>query len=324
MRIRHRLLLGFLAIVVIFMIFGGYVFVVWQSMNADTEELDRIYETSVEQSQQELDLTLHLALILEESRAELLDHTTGDPDAASRIEATFDEFDGVRGELISIIEADDNADTEVVSALTTIEERHEVLRAVVGQITSETVDGDAARSDSVSIEVADDLQALESEILTIEEQIERRAEASRVSFDDVIHEIEDRVRNLQSVMIAVLGIAIVVAFTIGYRTAQSISRPIETLSTAAIGIERGDYDLDDLDSVTARSDEIGRFAKIFQSMAAQIRAREASLRAKISALRIEVDRTKSSEQVSEIAETDFFKDLQSKAREMRAAAKPEI
>jgi GAF domain-containing protein len=45
--------------------------------------------------------------------------------------------------------------------------------------------------------------------------------------------------------------------------------------------------------------------------------REQALRQEIQQLRIEIDAVKREQQVEEIIETDFFRDLQAKAREMR-------
>jgi hypothetical protein len=46
--------------------------------------------------------------------------------------------------------------------------------------------------------------------------------------------------------------------------------------------------------------------------------RESSLRQEIQQLRIEIDEAKRKQQVSEIVDTDFFQDLQSKALSIRS------
>jgi hypothetical protein len=50
--------------------------------------------------------------------------------------------------------------------------------------------------------------------------------------------------------------------------------------------------------------------------------REQSLRQEIQQLRIEIDEAKRQQQVSEIVDTDFFSELQAKAREMRRRNRP--
>jgi hypothetical protein len=56
-------------------------------------------------------------------------------------------------------------------------------------------------------------------------------------------------------------------------------------------------------------------------MADKVYQREQTLRRQVEALKIEIDETKRQKQVSEIAETDFFRELQAKARKMRSRQK---
>ena len=59
-------------------------------------------------------------------------------------------------------------------------------------------------------------------------------------------------------------------------------------------------------------------ARVFHRMAREVYSREQELKKQVQQLRIEVDEAKQSKQVSEIVDSDFFQDLQAKAREMRA------
>jgi hypothetical protein len=68
-------------------------------------------------------------------------------------------------------------------------------------------------------------------------------------------------------------------------------------------------------------DEIVTLADVFAIMAGKVYQREQTLRKQVEALKIEIDEAKRTRQVSEIAETDFFRDLQAKARGMRKRAK---
>jgi GAF domain-containing protein len=52
--------------------------------------------------------------------------------------------------------------------------------------------------------------------------------------------------------------------------------------------------------------------------------REQSLRQEIRQLRIEIDEVKRQQQVSEIVESDFFQDLQARARAMRGRKSPPL
>jgi putative methionine-R-sulfoxide reductase with GAF domain len=63
-------------------------------------------------------------------------------------------------------------------------------------------------------------------------------------------------------------------------------------------------------------------ASVAISNATQVRQRESALKQQIHELQIEIDETKKSKAVSEIVESDFFRDLQRKAETMRARTKP--
>jgi len=52
-------------------------------------------------------------------------------------------------------------------------------------------------------------------------------------------------------------------------------------------------------------------------MTEKVYQRELKLRLQVEKLKIEIDENKRSKQVEEIVETDFFRDLQSKADQMR-------
>jgi hypothetical protein len=52
-------------------------------------------------------------------------------------------------------------------------------------------------------------------------------------------------------------------------------------------------------------------------MAREVQAREASLRAQVRELRIEIDHARQARQVAEITESDFFRDLSGRAADLR-------
>lgn len=64
-------------------------------------------------------------------------------------------------------------------------------------------------------------------------------------------------------------------------------------------------------------DEISQLAHDFAIMVGKVYMREQALRRQVQELKIEIDESKRSHQVSEIVETDFFKDLQARANNMR-------
>ncbi|HTJ01145.1 MAG TPA: hypothetical protein VL492_00015 [Methylovirgula sp.] len=115
-------------------------------------------------------------------------------------------------------------------------------------------------------------------------------------------------------------------------------------------IARGDYDgLDSLFALTGATDvpsDIRDLAESFGSMVVQIEAREfhlsemlselkesnrklaeaerklaaenVTLRSEVTRLKIEIDQARKDDEVAEIADTEYFQDLQSRARSMRA------
>lgn len=97
-----------------------------------------------------------------------------------------------------------------------------------------------------------------------------------------------------------------------------LTRPIVRLTAAAERVGEGHYD-QDFAALRQRRfrDEIGLLADVFQGMTEKIGMRERTLRREVQALRIEIDERKRRREVAEIVETDFFRDLQARAHEMR-------
>ena len=58
-------------------------------------------------------------------------------------------------------------------------------------------------------------------------------------------------------------------------------------------------------------------ARRFASMAEQVRAREERLQHEVRELRIEIDQVRQARRVAEITDTDFFRDLRSRAGDLR-------
>lgn len=101
--------------------------------------------------------------------------------------------------------------------------------------------------------------------------------------------------------------------------AQSMSRPLLRLTEAARQMQAGHLSRSQASTLEATEgeDEIGRLSKMFGKMAVEVIDREAALRAEVAQLRIEIDEAKKAHQVEEIVGSDYFKDLQEKARRMR-------
>ena len=94
---------------------------------------------------------------------------------------------------------------------------------------------------------------------------------------------------------------------------QNVAR----ISAAAAAVEAENYAPESLAEVATRTDELGRLARVFQRMAQEVYAREQRLKQQVQQLRIEIDQVKKAKQVAEITETDYFQELQLKARGLR-------
>ena len=91
------------------------------------------------------------------------------------------------------------------------------------------------------------------------------------------------------------------------------------LTGAAAAVEAGTFEPGSLGEVAARTDALGHLARVFQSMAREVYAREQRLKQQLQELRIEVDEAKKARQVAEITETDYFRELRQRARKLRQA-----
>ena len=94
-------------------------------------------------------------------------------------------------------------------------------------------------------------------------------------------------------------------------------RQVACLTDAAAAVEVGTFDLGGLAEVAQRPDELGQLARVFESMARQVYAREQRLKQQLHELRIEIDEAKKARQVAEITETDYFRELSQKAQRLR-------
>jgi WD40 repeat protein len=121
-----------------------------------------------------------------------------------------------------------------------------------------------------------------------------------------------------ALVVSLTGLAAAGLLTVGVvLLARQIARPILTVTNAAASVEAETFELNPLEDVSQRPDEVGLLARVFHHMAREVYIREQRLKQQVKKLRIEIDEMKKAEQVSEIVDTDFFKDLQTKAKAMR-------
>jgi nitrate/nitrite-specific signal transduction histidine kinase len=99
--------------------------------------------------------------------------------------------------------------------------------------------------------------------------------------------------------------------------ARSLSRPLRRLIAAAEGLEQDRYTSEILNGELDRRDDLGRLATVFDRMAHQVQGRETRLRDQVRVLQIQIDEAKRASQVAEITETEYFRALRARARELR-------
>jgi HAMP domain-containing protein len=144
------------------------------------------------------------------------------------------------------------------------------------------------------------------------ERFHKDTEVLSKRFENAISSVNDTVNILT---VITLALALLLAVVL----ASNVAFPILRLTDSAHEIEGGRWEQANIDGIsgTKGTDEVSRLARVFASMAQEIRAREAQLRAQVQELKIVIDEVKRQKQVSEIVDTDFFQDLTSKAKLLR-------
>lgn len=109
----------------------------------------------------------------------------------------------------------------------------------------------------------------------------------------------------------------------GYRSKSFLTVPLENKEGRVIGVLQLINAKDEAtgEIIQFKDDEILEALILLATAALDGYIREAALRHEIAKLRIEIDQSRRSRQVEEITDTQFFKDLITKAQEMRAQNK---
>jgi DNA-binding response OmpR family regulator len=94
-------------------------------------------------------------------------------------------------------------------------------------------------------------------------------------------------------------------------------KDVAHVTDAAASVEGGQFADEILAGVAKRPDELGQLARVFQRMAREVAAREQQLKQQIHVLQIEIDQAKKVREVSEITDTEYFQELQEKAKSLR-------
>jgi len=95
-------------------------------------------------------------------------------------------------------------------------------------------------------------------------------------------------------------------------------RGVARVTAAAVAVESGSFSADSLEEVAQRPDALGNLARLFQRMAMEVAARQRRLEEQVQHLTIAFDERKKAAQVEEITASDYFRDLQIRARHFSA------
>lgn len=98
-------------------------------------------------------------------------------------------------------------------------------------------------------------------------------------------------------------------------------KQVEKITQAAAAIEQGTFEINSLNEVAARNDELGQLARVFQNMVQQVKQREENLKQQVEELKIEIDKAKKDKQVADIVENDSFKSLKEKLKRLKKEQK---
>jgi HAMP domain-containing protein len=126
-------------------------------------------------------------------------------------------------------------------------------------------------------------------------------------------------QSIRGAILPVFGISLIVLSGLVFAVAHGISRPISALTRAAEGVGHGDYDQDFANLYSGRfRDEVATLAEVFEMMVDKVRERERRLKQRVEDLQIIIDERKRKKHVQEITDNEFFRDLQARARVLRA------
>jgi nitrate/nitrite-specific signal transduction histidine kinase len=122
-----------------------------------------------------------------------------------------------------------------------------------------------------------------------------------------------------------LVIFTIVILSINLLLRQNVIQPIKPLAELAKKITtdsmtsdvKVETEIQQIDIITKRSDELGQLGKVFQRMIREIHIREQKLKQQVQELKIEIDNKKRARQVSEIESSEYFQQLQQEAKDIR-------
>lgn len=136
---------------------------------------------------------------------------------------------------------------------------------------------------------------------------------------DVFAEAQNAMRVVMGIIVVLFALVVLVTNLLLRRV---VVRPVVQIAHLAELIQADTLtpespQLATVSGLAKRSDELGSTAQVLKRMAEEIYAREQKLKAQIQSLKIQIDTEKQYEQVGEITETEYFRNLQARVKQMR-------
>ncbi len=145
------------------------------------------------------------------------------------------------------------------------------------------------------------------------------AQMAYVPADQVLNETVQRL----AILMAVFGTVFVLAILlINIAIRRYVIAPVDVLGGLADKLAADAFTPQDLEGpgiaqVSAQKDELGGLARMFTQMARQVHERTQNLKQAVQQLHIEIDEIKRKKQVSEVVESDTFREIQAQAKRLR-------
>ncbi len=133
-------------------------------------------------------------------------------------------------------------------------------------------------------------------------------------------------RAFTAIMGIFLGLFAIATLLTNALLKPTVLQPVQRLANVSQRLTAGNLTAEEarklehphgLAAVATRGDELGQLARVFQTMVREVISREAALKQRVRELKIEIDHVKRAKEVAQITESDYFQELQKKARTYR-------
>ncbi len=332
MNIRARIIVGFLSVVLVFVVYAVFVYGMDQTIHDQVHEQNQVFRTTVQNGVSDLDLTSRAVFSVNDSYRLLPLYLSGRSDVKAGFVSSMRAFDQYTAQLSTSLQgqikaAQTNGDTRLpdmqanLAAVNSLQQEHNQIRQDTDQIIMQADLGNAmAASNLFANRVDYSFKLLQSHLNLFQQNMERQTGGAIKGFDASVQQIDDSIVQTQRTVLIALIAGLLIALFASYMISGIISKPIQQIEGAAVAVEAGTYSEDRLLNLANRKDELGQLARVFMSMAKEVHARVERLKGQIAQLHIEIDEFKREKEVAEVVDTDFFKDLQAKAQKMRQQA----